>query len=178
MNKLLLYLPRPKNNEEPWYRRYSLIRAGIYDVTYDITKADVIATPHRPVKKDYILYYSDLWKDFDDVIDGMRDEPLGGSRCYRCYLLRLCEAAKYASSHNFSYFTTTLSISPYKNAKWLNEIGEDLSGKYDVKYLYADFKKRNGYKRSIELSNIYNLYRQDYCGCIYSKRDVKSSKNT
>mgnify|MGYP003246986742 FL=1 len=117
-------------------------------------------------------------EDFEDVIDGMRDEPEGGSRCYRCYLLRLCEAAKYASSHNFSYFTTTLSISPYKNAKWLNEIGEDLSGKYDVKYLYADFKKRNGYKRSIELSNIYNLYRQDYCGCIYSKRDVKSSKNT
>ena len=100
-------------------------------------------------------------EDFEDVIDGMRDEPEGGSRCYRCYLLRLCEAAKYASSHNFSYFTTTLSISPYKNAKWLNEIGEDLSGKYDVKYLYADFKKRNGYKRSIELSNIYNLYRQD-----------------
>lgn len=117
-------------------------------------------------------------EDFEDVIDGMRDEPEGGSRCYRCYLLRLGEAAKYASSHNFSYFTTTLSISPYKNAKWLNEIGEDLSGKYGVKYLYADFKKRNRYKRSIELSNIYNLYRQDYCGCIYSKRDVKSSKNT
>lgn len=72
MNKLLLYLPRPKNAEEPWYRRYSLLRAGIYDVTYDITKADVIATPHRPYKKDYILYYSDLWKDFDDIIAGAK----------------------------------------------------------------------------------------------------------
>lgn len=72
MSKLLLYLPRPKNELEPWYRRYSLIRAGIYDVTYDITKADVIATPHTPVKKDYILYYSDFWKDFDEVIANAR----------------------------------------------------------------------------------------------------------
>lgn len=72
MGKLLLYLPRPKNNNEPWYRRYSLIRAGIYDVTYDIAKADVIATPHKPVKKDYILYYSDFWDNFDDVIANAR----------------------------------------------------------------------------------------------------------
>ena len=72
MSKLLLYLPRPKNEYEPWYRRYSLIRAGIYDVTYDITKADVIATPHKPVKKDYILYYSDFWQGFDDVITNAR----------------------------------------------------------------------------------------------------------
>lgn len=72
MSRLLLYLPRPKNNYEPWYRRYSLIRAGIYDVTYDIAKADVIATPHKPVKKDYILYYSDFWKGFDEVIANAR----------------------------------------------------------------------------------------------------------
>ena len=72
MSRLLLYLPRNKNDYEPWYRRYSLIRAGIYDVTYDITKADVIATPHKPVKKDYILYYSDFWKDFDEVIAGAK----------------------------------------------------------------------------------------------------------
>lgn len=117
-------------------------------------------------------------EDFENAIDGLRDAKEGGSRCYKCYLLRLNESAIYAKNHNFSYFTTTLSISPYKNAKWLNEIGRDLEDKYNVKYLYADFKKKNGYKRSIELSHIYNLYRQDYCGCIYSKKDVKRSKNT
>ena len=71
----------------------------------------------------------------------------------------------------FDYFTTTLSISPYKNADWINEIGEDLNNKYRSTYLYSDFKKKNGYKRSIELSQEYDLYRQDYCGCVYSLRD-------
>ena len=79
------------------------------------------------------------------------------------------ECAKVAHDNKFDYFTTTLSISPYKVSRWINEIGEDLEQKYNVKYLYADFKKKNGYKRSIELSKEYNLYRQDYCGCIYSK---------
>ena len=84
--------------------------------------------------------------------------------------MRLEEAAKKAKKEGYDYFTTTLSISPYKNAKVLNEIGEELAKIYEVKYLYADFKKKNGYKRSIELSKEYNLYRQDYCGCKYSKR--------
>ena len=86
-----------------------------------------------------------------------------------CYKLRLEKTAMLAKENNFDYFTTTLSISPYKNSNWLNEIGEELANKYNINYLYADFKKKNGYKRSIELSNIYHLYRQDYCGCIYSK---------
>jgi len=89
-----------------------------------------------------------------------------------CYKLRLEETAKLAKEKGFDYFTTTLSISPYKNSKVLNEIGEELGKTYDINYLYADFKKRDGYKRSIELSKIYGLYRQDYCGCIYSKRIV------
>lgn len=89
-------------------------------------------------------------------------------RCYKCYEFRMEECAKVAKD-NYDYFTTTLSISPYKDAKWINEIGEKLEKKYQVKYLYADFKKKNGYKRSIELSKEYNLYRQDYCGCVYSK---------
>ena len=80
-------------------------------------------------------------------------------------------AALYASKNNFDYFTTTLSISPYKNSNWLNEIGKNLEEKYNIKYLYADFKKKNGYKRSLELSKEYKLYRQDYCGCIYSKQE-------
>lgn len=109
-------------------------------------------------------------EEFESIVNGLTNEKEGGKRCYRCYELRLRETALYAKEHNFDYFTTTLSISPYKNAKWLNEIGELLSNEYNVKYLYADFKKKNGYKRSIELSKMYNLYRQDYCGCIYSRK--------
>lgn len=98
-------------------------------------------------------------------------EKLGekSERCYNCYKLRMEEAAIVASKNNYDYFTTTLSISPYKISKWINEIGENLQKKYNVNYLYSDFKKKNGYIRSIELSKLYNMYRQDYCGCIYSK---------
>ena len=85
--------------------------------------------------------------------------------------MRLEETAKIASLNNFSFFATTLTLSPYKNVLWVNEIGEVLNKKYDSIYLYSDFKKKNGYKRSIELSKEYNLYRQDYCGCIYSVRN-------
>ena len=108
--------------------------------------------------------------EFEDAIKGLTDEPEGGKRCFKCYHLRLEQACKYALEHNFDYFTTSLSISPYKNSTKINEIGEELEKLYSVNYLYADFKKKDGYKRSIELSRIYNLYRQDYCGCIYSKK--------
>lgn len=107
---------------------------------------------------------------YEDSIKGLEQEKEGGSRCHICYRLRLEETAKIAKETGFDYFTTTLSISPYKNAKVLNEIGEELGKIYNISYLYADFKKKNGYKKSIELSRIYNLYRQDYCGCEYSKR--------
>ncbi len=107
---------------------------------------------------------------YEDIIEGLQNEKEGGIRCHKCYRMRLEEAAKKAKKEGYDYFTTTLSISPYKNAKVLNEIGEELAKIYEVKYLYADFKKKNGYKRSIELSKEYNLYRQDYCGCKYSKR--------
>lgn len=98
-------------------------------------------------------------------------ENLGerSERCYECYKLRMKEACKFAKENNFDYFTTTLSISPYKISSWINEIGEKLEKEFGIKYLYADLKKRNGYKRSLELSKEFNLYRQDYCGCIYSK---------
>ena len=111
-------------------------------------------------------------KVYHDAIKGHEDDKEGGKRCYICYDLRMDKAASYAKKNKFDYFTTTLSISPYKNAAWLNEIGEALEKKYKVKYLYADFKKKNGYKRSIELSKEYNLYRQDYCGCAYSKKEA------
>ena len=108
-------------------------------------------------------------KIFNETIKGHEKDPEGGERCYLCYKLRMENSIIYAKEHDYDYFTTTLSISPYKNSNWLNEIGEALEKEYGVKYLYADFKKKNGYKRSIELSKIYNLYRQDYCGCVYSK---------
>ena len=107
---------------------------------------------------------------YEDVIKGLENEKEGGSRCKKCYYLRLEESAKYASDNNFDYFSTTLSISPYKNAQALNEIGKELSDKFGISYLFSDFKKKNGYKRSIELSSIFKLYRQDYCGCIYSQK--------
>ena len=113
--------------------------------------------------------------EFEEAIENLKEEPEGGKRCFVCYKLRLEQACKYASEHNFDYFTTSLSISPYKNSTKLNEIGAELERKYNVNYLYADFKKKNGYKRSIELSKIYNLYRQDYCGCVYSKKRKEDS---
>lgn len=117
-------------------------------------------------------------EQYEQMIQGLEMEPEGGKRCYKCYELRLRKTAELAKKHNFDYFGTTLSISPYKNASWLNEIGERLAKDYQVSYLYADFKKKNGYKRSIELSQEYHLYRQDYCGCIYSKRarDLEKDK--
>lgn len=109
---------------------------------------------------------------FVEISKGLENEPEGGARCNKCYHLRLKETALVAKQNNFDYFTTTLSISPYKNAEKLNRIGRMLEKEYEIHYLVSDFKKKDGYKRSIELSKKYNLYRQDYCGCIYSKKEV------
>ena len=108
-------------------------------------------------------------EDFYSKIKGHEKDKEGGERCFICYELRLREAAKYAKEGKFDYFTTTLSISPLKNADKLNEIGGIIAQEKGIKYLYSDFKKRNGYKRSTELSKEYGLYRQNYCGCVYSK---------
>ena len=107
---------------------------------------------------------------FEKMALGMENEPERGARCYRCYGLRLEKTAELAKENGFAYFATTLTLSPYKNAEWLNEIGEKLGGRYEVNYLYTDFKKKGGYHRSIELSEEYGLYRQDFCGCRFSKR--------
>lgn len=98
-------------------------------------------------------------------------EKEGGRRCYDCYRMRLSETARKAAEGNYDYFTSTLSISPHKNTQWLNELAEEFGEQYGVKALPSDFKKKNGYKRSIELSAQYDLYRQDYCGCIFSKKE-------
>ncbi len=108
---------------------------------------------------------------------GFEHEKEGGERCFRCYTLRLEETARLSQENGFDFFTTTLSISPYKNAEKLNEIGSVLAEKYGIRYLFSDFKKKNGYKRSIELSKIYELYRQDYCGCAYSKAWNEKNRN-
>lgn len=114
---------------------------------------------------------------FYNAVKGYENEPEGGDRCTICYRLRLEEAAAYAKKYNADYFTTTLSISPMKNAKKLNSIGLELEEKYDVKYLLSDFKKKNGYKRSIELSKEHHLYRQNYCGCVFSKTNNDNINN-
>ena len=106
---------------------------------------------------------------FNDMAKGLEDLNEGGERCKKCYRMRLEMTGEYAKEHNFDYFTTTLTVSPYKHSTTLNEIGEDVSKQYGVKYLFSDFKKQDGYKHSIELSKKYNLYRQDYCGCKFSK---------
>lgn len=108
---------------------------------------------------------------FYAAVKGMEREPEGGKRCFVCYEQRLRETARIAQEAGFDYFTTTLSISPLKNAEKLNEIGGRLAESYQVSYLFSDFKKKNGYKRSIELSKVYNLYRQNFCGCVFSQRD-------
>ena len=118
---------------------------------------------------------------FFDMAKGLENLPERGKRCYLCYEMRLKKTFEYAKDNGYDYFSTTLSISPYKNAEWLNEIGKRLEEensrssdiKDNVKFLYSDFKKKNGYKRSIELSEEYNLYRQNYCGCIFSKQERK-----
>ncbi len=156
---ILFYNPNITDYSEYLKRKEELKRL-IKEVGYDIEVMDC----------DYDK------EKFISMALGLEDKKEGDIRCYKCYKLRLEKTSLVAKENNFDYFTTTLSISPYKNSKWLNEIGKELSDKYKVDYLYADFKKKNGYKRSIELSNIYHLYRQDYCGCIYSKVERESIK--
>ncbi len=110
-------------------------------------------------------------QEFYDAVKGYEDVPEGGKRCFKCYELRLREAAEAAKDKGFDFFTTTLSISPLKNADKLNEIGKKLEEEYNVKYLYSDFKKKDGYKKSTEIAKQYDMYRQYYCGCVFSKAE-------
>lgn len=109
--------------------------------------------------------------EYYKAISGLEEEKEGGSRCQKCIYLRMEKACKYAKENNYDFFTTTLSVSPHKNSKMINEIGTKLEKEYSMPYLYSDFKKKEGYKRSIELSKKFNLYRQNYCGCKYSIRN-------
>ena len=140
------------------------------EVEYEKRKSDQIrllsdpSYPHRVSIVD-----SDYDPDaFDRAVRGLENEPEGGRRCERCFLLRLEETAREAKAGGFDYFTTTLTVSPHKNAGQINAIGEMLAEQYGVSYLFSDFKKKDGYKRSIALSETYGLYRQHYCGCQFS----------
>lgn len=113
---------------------------------------------------------------FTQIAKGLEQEKEGGKRCPKCFKLRLEKTAKKAKEENFDYFGTSLTVSPYKNAEILNKIGKMLEEKYQVTFLPSDFKKKNGYKESIELSKKYHLYRQDYCGCIFSKEEREQQK--
>ena len=117
-------------------------------------------------------YDNDL---FLNIATGLEEEPERGKRCLKCYNLRMEYTAKKAKELGYDYFATTLTLSPLKDSQVLNKIGYALSKKYDISYLPSDFKKQNGYKRSIELSKEYNLYRQNFCGCKYSRKVIENS---
>src|SRR5574344_181742 len=113
---------------------------------------------------------------YHDIVKGLENLKEGGGRCLLCYRMRLEYTARLAKKLGYDFFATTLTVSPYKNSQKLNEIGEELAKQYDIKFLYSDFKKQNGYLRSIELAKQYNLYRQNYCGCIYSQKELNNKK--
>lgn len=156
-----LYYYNPNITPDTEYRKRveevrRLIAEAGYEARGQVTLLEGVYDPER----------------FFAMAKGMEDLPERGERCYHCYALRMEEAAREASRLHADYFTTTLSISPHKNARWINEIGERLAETYGVRHLPSDFKKKGGYLRSIALSEQYHLYRQNYCGCVFSKRAV------
>ena len=141
-----------------------------YEKRYETLK-ELINKARNKIKIKEIGYDQN---EFDNIAKGLENEKEGGRRCTKCFYLRLEKTAMLAKKENYDYFCTTLSVSPYKNSQKLNEIGKILEEKYDIKYLYSDFKKKEGYKRSNELAKKYNLYRQNYCGCKYSMNEIKN----
>ena len=155
--RITVYYYNPNITEKAEYdKRIQEVKRLITEM--GLTDVDVMEGDHDP-------------KAFFAMAAKWPGEKEGGLRCYDCYKMRLMSTAEVAVEKGFDYFTTTLSISPHKNAQWLNELSEEAAALYGVKSLPADFKKHNGYKRSIELSAEYDLYRQDYCGCIFSKKE-------
>ena len=153
---MLFFNPNIGEQEEYFYRRDELKRLiGEMKTKYPVSFIDGDYNP----------------QDFYDVAKGLENEPEKGARCSKCFSLRLNYTASIAEKEGFDYFGTTLTLSPLKNAELINSIGEKIECK--AKYLPSDFKKKEGYKRSIVLSKEHNLYRQDYCGCVFSKRDIR-----
>ncbi len=159
--EITLYYYNPNISPKAEFE-YRLSELGRFIAETD-SRLSVVAGEYEPEK-------------FLEIARGREAEPEGGERCFLCYRQRLLRSGEYAAAHGFDYFTTTLSISPFKNAEKLNEIGKEVSESVGVEYLFSDFKKKNGYKRSIELSRQHGLYRQDYCGCAYSKAERDNAK--
>lgn len=148
------YNPNITNQEEYLKRKQEQIR--LISELPAVNKISILDADYNPEK-------------FFEISKGLEDCREGGERCFKCYELRLKATAEAAKENDFDYFCTTLTISPLKNAQKINEIGRILGDEYGIPFLPSDFKKKEGFKKSIELSRIYNLYRQNYCGCIYSK---------
>ena len=140
-----------------------------FDKRYAEQKRLIEALPSKhPIK---LVCGEYNYNEFLKIAKGYENVPEGGERCFRCYRMRLESTAKLAKEQGFDYFCTTLSISPLKNSQKINEIGYEVAEKYGIKWLPSDFKKKEGYKRSIELSREYQLYRQNFCGCVFSKEN-------
>ena len=156
------------------YYNPNLFPAGEYERRVSEQKKLVSALPTKyPIT---LVEMKGEPEEFYSAVKGLEHIREGGERCFACFRLRLERAARYAKENGFDFFTTTLTISPLKNAQKLNEIGEAVGEKFGVRHLPSDFKKKNGYKRSVELSKVYGLYRQDYCGCVFSKREREEAE--
>lgn len=157
--------------EDEYFKRVAEQKRLIAEFNRQVESGEVPgAYPIKVVEGDYERSL------FFERVKGLEQCKEGGERCFVCYEMRLRETARQAKATGADFFTTTLTISPMKNAAKLNEIGERMSEEYDIPFLPSDFKKKNGYKRSIELSKEYDLYRQDYCGCVFSKVERDSIK--
>lgn len=155
--EITIFYYNPNITEEPEYRKRVAEEQRLISELPAKNKISFIEGKYDPER------FFEMAKGKEDILEG-------GARCFDCYRLRIAETADIAKEKGFDYFTTTLSISPLKNAQKLNEIGGEEAERVGIPYLFSDFKKREGYKRSIQLSAQYNLYRQNYCGCIYSKK--------
>lgn len=158
---LYFYNPNISDREEFYYRLSELQR---FVEERNGKKFPIITPQYDP-------------DEFFSMAKGMETLPEGGVRCFGCYDVRLRKTAQAAADGGFDFFTTTLSVSPYKNAEKLNSMGTALGEEYGVRYLTSDFKKKNGYLRSIELSSVYNLYRQDFCGCVFSQKEAEKRRD-
>lgn len=157
---VLYYNPNIYPEEEYYFREQE--QKKLIDTLQTVHPVTFLAAKYQPE-----AYY--------EAVKGHEEDPEGGERCALCFALRLREAAQAAKEHGFDYFTTTLSISPHKDAQLLNQIGERIGEEEGVAYLYADFKKKGGFLRSVELTKEYGMYRQDYCGCVFSRRDSQTN---
>ncbi len=155
--------------EEEYLKRMAEQKRLIEEFNRQLVSGEASGYPIEVVEGDYPQGL------FFETVKGLEQCKEGGERCFACYALRLRKTAEQAKEAQADYFTTTLTISPLKNARKINEIGEKLSCEYGISFLPSDFKKKDGYKRSVELSKEYGLYRQDYCGCVFSKRNTSNA---